>query len=365
MQLSKILLICMGLLYSHTLIADCVVLLHGLARTADAMQDLEDALTAEQFRVANIDYPSREKTIAELAPGAIEAGIEQCNLAANEKIHFVTHSMGGILVRYYLASREIEDLGHVVMIAPPNKGSEVVDALGKMPGFSLINGPAGAELGTSEDSVPLNLGAVEFSVGIIAGVKTFNPILSQFLPNPDDGKVSVESTKVEGMADFVTVDASHPFIMNDESVIQYTITFLRSGSFDSDETVLAITSAESETLAPFESDGCSSFPDGTLSQQALWLDCCTAHDLAYWRGGTAAERLAADNALEQCVATVGEPEIASIMLTGVRVGGTPYLPTKFRWGYGWPFPRGYKALTQAEQEAVDKALSTSANIKDN
>jgi hypothetical protein len=101
-------------------------------------------------------------------------------------------------------------------------------------------------------------------------------------------------------------------------------------------------------IRPFESDGCSSFPDGTIRQNELWLSCCIDHDYAYWKGGTYQDRLAADRELESCVATVGEPEIALLMLTGVRVGGTPYLPTKFRWGYGWPFPRGYKALTDEE-----------------
>src|SRR5690606_15788512 len=103
-----------------------------------------------------------------------------------------------------------------------------------------------------------------------------------------------------------------------------------------------------ETLAPFTSDGCSSFPNGTLEQKELWLNCCEAHDYAYWKGGTADERVAADTKLQACVAAVGEPEIARLMLAGVRVGGSPYLPTTFRWGYGWPYPRGYKALTDDE-----------------
>lgn len=107
-------------------------------------------------------------------------------------------------------------------------------------------------------------------------------------------------------------------------------------------------------LAPFTSDGCSSFPDGTYKQKQLWLKCCEAHDYAYWKGGTYQERLAADRALKECVAAVGEPEIAGLMLAGVRVGGTPYLPTKYRWGYGWPYSRGYKALSEEELEQVEQ-----------
>lgn len=105
-------------------------------------------------------------------------------------------------------------------------------------------------------------------------------------------------------------------------------------------------------ISPFTSDGCSSFPDGTFAQQELWLACCEAHDYTYWKGGTYSDRVSADKALEACVAATGEPEIALLMLTGVRVGGTPYLPTKFRWGYGWPYLRGYKELTDKEIEHI-------------
>jgi len=110
----------------------------------------------------------------------------------------------------------------------------------------------------------------------------------------------------------------------------------------------AVLAQAEETLKPFTTDGCSAFPNGTLWQNDLWLSCCTAHDLSYWKGGTYQQRLEADNALKQCVEKVGEPSIASLMLAGVRVGGTPYLPTKFRWGYGWPYLRGYKAISPKE-----------------
>ena len=110
--------------------------------------------------------------------------------------------------------------------------------------------------------------------------------------------------------------------------------------------------AQADELKPFTSDGCSSFPDGTPKTQTLWLNCCVRHDLAYWKGGTYQERLAADQALEHCVAKAGEPDIAKLMLQGVRAGGSPLLPTPFRWGYGWSFPRDYKALTDNELAQV-------------
>lgn len=108
-----------------------------------------------------------------------------------------------------------------------------------------------------------------------------------------------------------------------------------------------------DEIKPFTTDGCSAFPDGTLDQQSLWINCCIRHDFAYWQGGTYAQRLAADKALESCVAQVGEPEIAAIMLAGVRVGGSPYFPMPYRWGYGWPYPRGYKALSESDKLEVE------------
>lgn len=106
------------------------------------------------------------------------------------------------------------------------------------------------------------------------------------------------------------------------------------------------------TLRPFTSDGCSAFPDGTFKQKELWLSCCVSHDYAYWKGGTYQQRLASDYELKRCVERVGEPKIAALMLAGVRVGGTPYLPTSFRWGYGWPYPRFYGVLTEDELKQV-------------
>ena len=121
--------------------------------------------------------------------------------------------------------------------------------------------------------------------------------------------------------------------------------------------MLSFKLAVAEELKPFESDGCSAFPDGTLADNELWLNCCVQHDIAYWQGGSADQRNQADQDLKTCVAKVGKPMIAELMLAGVRVGGTPYLPTKFRWAYGWPYFRGYKTLTAQEQVQVDRELT--------
>ncbi|WP_211197933.1 hypothetical protein [Permianibacter fluminis] len=109
-------------------------------------------------------------------------------------------------------------------------------------------------------------------------------------------------------------------------------------------------------LSPFSTDGCSAFPNGSLKNQQLWRDCCVAHDLAYWAGGTYEDRSAADEALAECVADVGEPAIAKLMLAGVRTGGSPFWPTTFRWGYGWHYLRGYQPLTDAEKELILQSI---------
>ncbi len=115
--------------------------------------------------------------------------------------------------------------------------------------------------------------------------------------------------------------------------------------------------AELPPLLPFTSDGCSLFPDGSPDNQQLWLPCCVAHDKAYWQGGSFNDRIAADDALLQCVKNLGEPVVAATMLLGVRVGGSPFWPTQFRWGYGWRQWRGYAPLTAAEIVLINAALA--------
>jgi len=211
---------------------DCVVLLHGLMRSSISMSKMQRELEADGFITANIDYPSRDYLVEELADIAVEDGLAACRATESvSHIHFVTHSLGGILVRQYLSGNDIPELGRVVMIGPPNQGSAAVDELGDVPGFDWLNGPAGRQLGKGENSVPLALGPADFELGVIAGNRTIDPITSAVLENPDDGRVSVEDTKLEGMADFVVVDHSHAFMMRMQKTIEHTIQFLRTGSF--------------------------------------------------------------------------------------------------------------------------------------
>ena len=195
------------------------------------MAKMQHALAAAGYTVLNVDYPSRKALIQKLANDAIGKAISQCRQNGATKIDFVTHSMGGILVRSYLARYAVPDLGRVVMLAPPNQGSEVVDKLGGFELFKWINGPAGNELGTDKDSLPNRLGPANFPVGIIAGDRSINWINSLLIPGPDDGKVSVMRAKLAGMSDFIVIHAAHPFIMRNSEGIRQTIAFLRNGAF--------------------------------------------------------------------------------------------------------------------------------------
>jgi hypothetical protein len=195
------------------------------------MDRMARSLEAAGYRVCNIDYPSREYSIATLAAEHVAPQIADCVGESKEPVNFVTHSLGGIIVRQLSATKAVSEFGRVVMLAPPNHGSEVVDALGDWYLFQALNGPAGLELGTSATSLPQSLGAAKFSVGVIAGDRSINWMLSMIIPGTDDSKVSIESARLEGMQDFVVVHASHPFLMNDREVIEQTIHFLSRGRF--------------------------------------------------------------------------------------------------------------------------------------
>jgi len=225
----KKLLITGLLLMTSTAHASCVILLHGLARTSSSMTVMEERLLEQGYHVINDGYPSRDASIEELAEIAIAPAIQICN--DYDEINFVTHSLGGILVRQYLSRHEIPKLKHVVMLGPPNQGSEVVDKLNKIPGFQFINGDAGLQLGTGELSVPNKLGPANFDVGIIAGTQSINLILSTFIPGVDDGKVSIESTKLEGMNDHLEMATTHTFMMKNKKVLEQVTHYLSNGKF--------------------------------------------------------------------------------------------------------------------------------------
>ena len=196
------------------------------------MEALAEQLTQRGYAVANIDYPSREHPIETLAPLAIELGLKTCQTQQAHTVHFISHSLGGILIRYYLSTEAIPNLGRTVMLGPPNHGSEAVDRLKNMPGFKLLNGPAGQQLGTDSHSIPNQLGPVQFEVGIIAGHRSINLMLSSMIPSTDDGKVSIESARLDSARDFLTLPVSHPFLMQNQEVMLQAIHFIQHGEFN-------------------------------------------------------------------------------------------------------------------------------------
>jgi pimeloyl-ACP methyl ester carboxylesterase len=208
---------------------ESVILLHGLARSSRSMNKLQTALKQAGYHSVNVDYPSTRYPVETLSEDVISKALTSC--PSETKVHFVTHSLGGILLRCYLQNHQIANLGRVVMLAPPNQGSQLADWLQAYWLYRWFFGPVSMQLGTKTSSLVKQLGAANFELGIIAGTRAVNLLFAPLLPKPNDGTVSVENTKLQGMADHISLPATHPFIMRNNSVIKQVLSFLQQGRF--------------------------------------------------------------------------------------------------------------------------------------
>ena len=211
------------------------MLLHGIGGFALILKPMELRLEDEGYFVANVTYPSLADPIESLALEAVGEGLEKCAAQGLSRIHFVTHSMGGILVRQYLSQKPIEGLERVVMLAPPNQGSQFADFVGDSPLGKVYEPDALAQLGTGEESVPRRLGAPDFELGVIAGTRNLRKLIPGTPSETSDGVVTIEETKTAGMKDFLPVPATHTTIVWNREVQRQTAYFLRDGRFDHSE----------------------------------------------------------------------------------------------------------------------------------
>lgn len=212
---------------------ECVVLMHGMGRSSRAMKSMQEKLVQKGYETVNLGYASTKKNIQTIAREDYPLAVDRCQQFHPKSVHFVTHSLGGIVLRQAFREKKPDNLGRVVMLSPPNQGSKLVDKIKNWFLFRWITGPAGQQLVTGEEGLPAQLGKADFPLGIITGNSHafFDSWFASVIPGRDDGKVSVESAQLDGMADFLITGDTHPFIMNSVYVQQETLHFLKYGKF--------------------------------------------------------------------------------------------------------------------------------------
>lgn len=216
---------------SSRVVGPCAILLHGITKDSSSMADVAQALSGRGYHTVNLDYPSREDPIEVLATETIPRGLAACKDAGAQPVHFVAHSMGGLLVRYYFENRDVSDIASVVMLGTPNQGSRLGNFLSCIPWIKDVNGPAGKQMGIDPRSVPSRLGPVRFPLGVIAGTRSFNPLFAAIIDGDDDGRVGLPSTYVEGTCARVTYPLTHDALSDDPRVIDQVVSYLETGNF--------------------------------------------------------------------------------------------------------------------------------------
>lgn len=209
-----------------------ILLVHGLAGNSAAMGFLAISLRLQGYKTVSIDYPSTKHTIEECTRLYLKPAIEA--LAQEESFSIVTHSMSGVMLRYYLAHHRVENLERVVMLAPGHGGSKTLAVLRRHPLFPLLMGPAGVQSGDDAHQFEPTLGPYNGpDLGVVAGCMSFDPIAWAVMPWPNDGKLTVSATQLEGMKDHIVLPVSHDSILIDPLAIFQTSHFLKHGAFKS------------------------------------------------------------------------------------------------------------------------------------
>lgn len=211
---------------------ETVVLLHGLGRSNTAMWRLAWRLENAGYEVHRVGYRSINTTPDEIIHEVTQQ-ISDCCENSSRTTHFVGHSLGGLLIRSYLQDNQPDNLGRVVFVGTPNNGTSIAD---HFKGNYLVKllVPVATALGTDEASLPNQLAPPYYPVGVIAGIYG-NDANEAYLPGKDDGLVPVESTKLEGMTDFIEIESGHSMMRYNNQVAAQVIAFLKTGHFDRDQ----------------------------------------------------------------------------------------------------------------------------------
>lgn len=203
------------------------VLVHGIIRSSKSLSKFRQNLEQSGYTVVGFDYPSTRKSITESADYLRQT---IASLQGVDQIDFVVHSMGGLIVRAYLADKPDPRIKRMVMIAVPNQGAEMADRFRKFRLFRFLYGPAGQQLATDPQGLIPKLPVPTFEFAVVSGARGTQKGYNPLIPGDDDGTVTVESTRLTGAVDSLCVKGMHTFLMDDSTVISSARRFLETGA---------------------------------------------------------------------------------------------------------------------------------------